>query len=83
MSSYLFAWLLYPLTVAAQRIFDGVGSHTFLIACAGSAIALLALSIPFRVTAQVYGNALFAALLLFVGLTVELWRVKRGAVSTG
>jgi hypothetical protein len=78
---YLFAWLLYPFTVTAQRIFDGVGSHAFLTASAGSAIALLALSIPFRVTAQVYGNAFFATVLLFAGLTVELWRVKRGAPS--
>lgn len=80
---YLFAWLLYPLTVAAQRLFGGVGSHGFLAACAGTALALLALSIPFRVTAQVYGNALFATLLLFTGLTVELWGAKRGAISAG
>ena len=80
---YLFAWLLYPLTVAAQRIFAGTGSHRFLAACALGAIALLALSIPIRVLAQVYGNALFATLLLFAGLTVELWGVKRAAVSGG
>jgi hypothetical protein len=77
---YLFAWLLYPLTVVTQRIFDGIGSHPLLAACAGSALALLALSIPFRVTAQTYGNALFATLLLSAGLTVELWRAKRAAV---
>jgi hypothetical protein len=74
---YLFAWLLYPLTVAAQRIFDGEGSHRFLIACSGAAIALLALSIPFRIMAQTYGNALCATLLLFTGLGFELWRTKR------
>jgi hypothetical protein len=77
---YLFAWLLYPLTVVTQRIFDGTGSHAVLAACAGSALALLALSIPFRVTAQTYGNALFATLLLFAGLSVELWGIKRGSV---
>jgi hypothetical protein len=77
---YLFAWLIYPLTVVTQRIFDGAGSHPALAACAGSALALLALSIPFRVTAQTYGNALFATLLLFAGLSVELWRIKRGSV---
>jgi len=74
---YLFAWLLYPLTVAAQRIFDAVGSHAFLAACAATAVALLALSIPFRVMAQTYGNALCATLLLFIGLGFELWRMKR------
>ena len=77
---YLFAWLIYPLTVATQRIFCGTGSHALLVACAGSALALLALSIPFRVTAQTYGNALFATLLLFAGLALELWGVKRGRV---
>jgi hypothetical protein len=84
---YLFAWLLYPLTVATQRILERAGSHAFLTACAASAIVLLALSIPFRVAAQVYGNALFATLLLFAGLTLELWRVKGApavpAISAG
>lgn len=78
---YLFAWLIYPLTVVTQRTFDRRGSHAFLMVCAGAALALLALSIPFRVTAQTYGNALFATLLLFGGLAVELWRVKRDPVS--
>jgi len=77
---YLFAWLLYPLTVVTQRILGGTGSHAVLSVCAGSALVLLALSIPFRVTAQTYGNALFATLLLFAGLSVELWRIKRGPV---
>jgi hypothetical protein len=76
---YLFAWLLYPLTVAAQRIFERAGSRALLAVCAGSALVLLALSIPFRVMAQTYGNALFATLLLFAGLAAELWRVKRAA----
>jgi hypothetical protein len=78
---YLFAWLLYPLTVVTQRMFSGIGSHVVLAACAGSALTLLAGSIPFRVAAQTYGNALFATLLLFAGLSVELWRIKRGAVA--
>ncbi len=78
---YLFAWLLYPLTVVAQRIVTGATRSATLAACAISAVALLALSIPFRVMAQTYGNALFAALLLFAGLAIELCRLKRGAVS--
>jgi hypothetical protein len=73
---YLFVWLLYPLTVAGQRLLIGSGSRT-LLGCAGAAIVLLALSIPFRVMAQTYGNALFAALLLFGGLAIELWLLKR------
>jgi hypothetical protein len=78
---YLFAWLLYPLTVIVQRLLTGPASGPTLAACAGSAVALLALSIPFRVMAQTYGNALFATLLLFAGLAIELWRLKRAPVS--
>jgi hypothetical protein len=74
---YLFAWLIYPLTVVVQRLVNGVASRAPLLACSATAVALLAFSIPFRVTAQTYGNALFAALLLFAGLAVELWRSKR------
>lgn len=78
---YLFAWLLYPLTIVVQRVVTGsMKSATFAV-CAISAVALLALSIPFRVMAQTYGNALFATSLLFAGLAIELWRLKRSAVS--
>jgi hypothetical protein len=78
---YLFAWLLYPLTVVVQRLVNDSGSRVALAGFSGAAVFLLALSIPLRVTAQTYGNALFATLLLFVGLGVELWRLKRVAVS--
>jgi hypothetical protein len=78
---YLFAWLLYPLTVVVQRVVAAATKNAPLIACSACAVALLALSIPFRVMAPTYGNALFAALLLFAGLAIELWRLKRGAVS--
>ena len=78
---YLFVWLLYPLTVVGQNLLSGSTSRGVLLGCAGAAVALLALAAPFRVTAQVYGNTLFAALLLFAGLSSELWRRKRDAVS--
>jgi hypothetical protein len=78
---YLFAWLLYPLTVVVQRLVNGSGSRAVLAGFSGAAVILLALSIPLRVIAQTYGNALFATLLLFAGLAVELWRLKRAAVS--
>jgi hypothetical protein len=77
---YLFVWLLYPLTVVVQRVLTGSGSRT-LLGCVTAAMVLLALSIPFRVMAQAYGNALFATLLLFVGLAIELWRLKRAGSS--
>jgi len=78
---YLFAWLLYPLTVVVQRVVAAATKSVPLIGCSACAVALLALSIPFRVMAPTYGNALFAALLLFAGLAIELWLLKRGAVS--
>jgi glycosyl transferase family 87 len=78
---YLFVWLLYPLTVVVQRLLAGPASGGLLLACAGGGVALLALSVPFRVLAQAYGNALFATLLLFAGLAIELWRMKCAAGS--
>ena len=77
---YLFAWLIYPLTVVVHRWLTGPRSP-LLISCAVAAVGLLALSIPFRVMAQVYGNALFATLLLFAGLATELWRLKRAGTG--
>jgi len=78
---YLFAWLLYPLTIVAQRLVAGSAAPGAVLGCAALAVILLALSIPFRVMAQTYGNAFFATLLLFAGLAVELARVKRCSVS--
>jgi hypothetical protein len=78
---YLFAWLLYPLTVIVHRVVTRYSSAGLLLSCAVAAIGLLGLSIPFRVMAQTYGNALFASLLLFAGLAVDLWRTKRAAVG--
>jgi len=76
---YLFAWLLYPLTVVVQRLVNDPGPRIVLAGFSGAAVVLLALSIPFRVGAQTYGNTLVATLLLFTGLAIELWRVKRTA----
>jgi hypothetical protein len=73
---YLFVWLLYPLTVVVQRLVTKSASR-MLRGCALAAVLLLALSIPFRVMAQTYGNALLATFVLFVGLAMELWRLKR------
>jgi hypothetical protein len=76
---YLYAWLLYPLTVVVQRLLTGSGSRASLLACAGAAVFLLSFAIPFRTGAQTYGNIFFATLLLFVGLALELWRLKRSS----
>jgi hypothetical protein len=78
---YLFAWLLYPLSLITHRLLTDSPAPRTLAIGGGVAIALLALSIPFRVMAQTYGNALCATLAVFAGLAIELWRLKRPAVS--
>jgi len=74
---YLFAWLLYPITVVIQRFLVGPAARSALIWYSAGAAFLLALLIPFRVIAQAYGNTFGATLLLFIGLAIELWRLKR------
>lgn len=76
---YLFAWLLYPFTIVVHRLLTF--RRRRLLIFAGIATALLALTIPFRVGAQTYGNTLAATMLLFVGLAWELWDVKRRAIA--
>ena len=78
---YLFAWLIYPLTVVTARAVNGTASRV-LIGCAIAAVLLLALSSPFRVVADAYGNAFCAALVLFAGLALELWRIKRAPTAS-
>ncbi len=73
---YLFAWLLYPAAVVVFRLLQSPGPSRSLLVCALSAVALLALTIPFQRIAQAYGNVFFATLLLFIGLALELWRMK-------
>ncbi|MGI9113739.1 MAG: glycosyltransferase family 87 protein [Chthoniobacterales bacterium] len=71
---YLYAWLLYPFTVITQRLLRHASLLLFSFTVA--AMLLLALTIPFRIWAQTYGNTLFASLLLFVALAIELSRLK-------
>ena len=74
---YLFAWLLYPLTVIGQRVLSAPEARKRLLVFTAVAVALLSLSIPLRIPAQAYGNTLLATLLLFIGLAMELWDLKR------
>jgi hypothetical protein len=67
---YLFAMLLFPFTIVVQRS---------LWLCGGIALALMALSLLSQLIAQTYGNYFFAALTLFLGLAVELWKMKAAA----
>ena len=73
--SYLFSWLMLPFAVVTQRVLTGKSSTVLWWSV--SALAVLALALPFPRAAQMYGNTFFAALLLFIGLSIELLRCKR------
>ena len=71
---YFFCWLMLPFAVATQRVLAGKGSP--ILWWGLPALALLALGLIFPRGAQLYGNTFFAALLLFIGLSIELLRFK-------
>ncbi|MGH8094731.1 MAG: glycosyltransferase 87 family protein [Chthoniobacterales bacterium] len=77
--NYLFAFLLFPFTVIIRVWLVRPASP--LRWWAISAVVLLALTIPIQRWSQRYGNTLFAALLLFIGLVLELRRLRRGPAS--
>ena len=72
---YLFAWLMLPFAVVTQRVLAGKSST--LLWWSLPALAVLALALPCPRGAQTYGNTFFATLLLFIGLSIELWGCKR------
>jgi hypothetical protein len=77
---YFYSWLMLPFAVVTHRLLCGQGSAT-LWWCL-PALALLAIGLLFPRGAQLYGNTFFATLLLFVGLAIELWRLKQQAAHT-
>jgi hypothetical protein len=77
---YFYSWLMLPFAVIAQRMLDGKASAVRWWSLA--ALALLALGLIRPRGAQFYGNTLFATLLLFVGLSIELLRFKRQTAET-
>jgi glycosyl transferase family 87 len=76
---YLFSWLMLPFAVVTQRLLTG--KSLTVLWWSVSALAVLALAIPFPRAAQMYGNTFFAALLLFIGLSIELLRCKRAELQ--
>jgi hypothetical protein len=72
---YFFSWLMLPFGVITQRVIAGKGA-ALLLWWSVPALTLLALALPSPRSAQLYGNTFFAALLLFVGLSIELLRWK-------
>jgi hypothetical protein len=77
---YFFSWLMLPFAVITQRVL--VEKGTALLWWSVPAVVLLALGLPFPRGAQLYGNTLFATLLLFTGLSIELWRCKQQSRQT-
>jgi hypothetical protein len=71
---YFFSWLMLPFAVVTQRVLAGKGST--LLWWSLPALAVLALALPCPRGAQTYGNTFLATLLLFIGLSIELWRCK-------
>jgi hypothetical protein len=76
--SYLFAWLILPFAVITQRTM--AGRNAILWWAIGAYVVFL-LALPFGRFAQAYGNFFAGALILFIGLAIELWRDRRRAAS--
>jgi Glycosyltransferase family 87 len=69
---YLFSWLLLPLAVLLQRVLHS--GSTVALWCVLMATALLIATGISPRAAQIYGSVFFAALALYFGVTIELWR---------
>ena len=72
---YFFCWLTLPFAVMTHRVVAGKSSAIF--GWGLPALALLAIGLIFPRGAQLYGNTFFATLLLFLGFSIELFRVKQ------
>jgi hypothetical protein len=77
---YFYSWLMLPFAVVTQRVLFGQ-AFAILWWCL-PALTLLAVGLLFPRGAQLYGNTFFATLLLFVGLSIELWRLKQQAAHS-
>jgi hypothetical protein len=72
---YFFSWLMLPFAVMTQRVLAYRNSS--LLWWSVAALAILAPALLLPRFAQTYGNVFCAALLLFIGLSIELLRCKR------
>ncbi len=77
---YFFCWLMLPFAIATQRVLAGKGSA--ILWWGLPALALLALGLIFPRGAQLYGNTFLATLLLFIGFSIGLLRLKQQAAQS-
>jgi hypothetical protein len=77
---YFYSWLMLPFAVVTQHVL--AGKPWGILWWGLAAVALLAPGVAFPRGAQLYGNTFFATLLLFVGVSIELWRLKQQAAHT-
>jgi hypothetical protein len=75
--SYLFAFLLFPFVICTRVWL--VRPESPLRWWALASALLLALTLPFQRWSERYGNTLIATLILFIGLVLELRRLRRRA----
>ena len=72
---YLFSWLMLPLMLLTKRILIAQSMPAF--SCIITATTLLVVTAIAPRHAQIYGSVFFAALVLYFGVAIELWRVGR------
>jgi len=74
---YFYSWLMLPFAVITQRVL--VEKVSSILWWCVPALALLAIGLLFPRGAQLYGNTFFATLLLFIGLSIQLFSFKQRA----
>jgi hypothetical protein len=74
---YFYSWLMLPFAVITQRVL--VEKVSSILWWCMPALALLAIGLLFPRGAQLYGNTFFATLLLFIGLSIQLFSFKQRA----
>ncbi|MBV9008118.1 MAG: DUF2029 domain-containing protein [Verrucomicrobia bacterium] len=78
---YLYSWLMLPLILLTRSVL--VAGSTLALSSIAIATVLLILTGLAPRQAQIYGSVFFAGLVLYFGVTGELWRAGRDAVSIG
>jgi hypothetical protein len=77
---YFYSWLMLPFAVATQQVL--IGKRSPIIWWSLAALALLALGLISPRGAQLHGNTFFATLLLFIGFSIELLRLRKDGSQT-